>query len=64
MSEVTVRREGAIAIITITLPDQFMTNATVGELNAATEEHLHADDWQGRRGVQMFIEDVAYPENA
>ncbi len=38
MSEIAVRREGALAIITITLPDQFMTNATVGELNAATEE--------------------------
>ncbi len=26
--------------------------------------HLRADDWQGRRGVQLFIEDVAYPENS
>ncbi len=37
MSEVAVRREGAVAILTITLPDQFMTNATVSELNAATD---------------------------
>ena len=26
--------------------------------------HLRADDWQGRRGVQLFIEDAAYPENS
>ena len=38
MSEVTVRRDGAVAILTITLPDQFMTDTTVGELNAATAE--------------------------
>ena len=25
--------------------------------------HLRADDWQGRRGVQLFIEDAALPEN-
>ncbi len=25
--------------------------------------HLRADDWQGRRGVQLFIEDAAFPEN-
>lgn len=25
--------------------------------------HLRADDWQGRRGVQLFIEDAAWPEN-
>jgi single-stranded-DNA-specific exonuclease len=24
--------------------------------------HLRADDWQGRRGVQLFIEDAAWPE--
>ena len=24
--------------------------------------HLRADDWQGRRGVQLFIEDAAFPE--
>jgi enoyl-CoA hydratase len=43
MSEIAVRRDGAIAIITITLPEQFMTDNTVRELNAATEE-LHADE--------------------
>jgi enoyl-CoA hydratase len=37
MSHVSVRREGAVAIITFNLPDQFMTNETVSELNAATE---------------------------
>ena len=26
--------------------------------------HLRADDWQGRRGVQLFIEDAAFPENS
>ena len=26
--------------------------------------HLRADDWQGRRGVQLFIEDAALPENS
>ena len=25
--------------------------------------HLRADDWQGRRGVQLFIEDAAWPED-
>ena len=24
--------------------------------------HLRADDWQGRKGVQLFIEDAAWPE--
>ena len=38
MSEVAVRREGPVAILTITLPDQFMTDVTVSELNAATAE--------------------------
>jgi len=26
--------------------------------------HLRADDWQGRRGVQLFVEDAAFPENS
>ncbi|MDA1099269.1 MAG: enoyl-CoA hydratase/isomerase family protein [Proteobacteria bacterium] len=38
MSEVAVRREGAVAIVTITLPDQFMTDTTVSELDAVTTE--------------------------
>ena len=38
MSQVSLSREGAVAILTITLPDQFMTDETVAELNALTEE--------------------------
>jgi len=38
MPQLSVRREGSVAIVTITLPDQFMTDDTVSELNAVTEE--------------------------
>ena len=24
--------------------------------------HLRADDWQGRKGIQFFIDDAAWPE--
>ncbi len=37
MPQVTLTREGAVAILTITLPDQFMTDDTVAELNTMTE---------------------------
>jgi len=42
MPEVTVRRDGPVAVLTITLPDEFMTEQTVAELNTATAE-LAAD---------------------
>jgi len=38
MPHVVVSRDGPVAILTITLPDQFMTDDTVAELNAATKE--------------------------
>jgi enoyl-CoA hydratase len=38
MPQVSLDREGAVAILTITPPDQFMTDDTVAELNAVTEE--------------------------
>ncbi|MDP6563221.1 MAG: enoyl-CoA hydratase/isomerase family protein [Alphaproteobacteria bacterium] len=43
MSELTVDRRGDIAVLTINLPDNYMTAATVAELNAATAE-LDADE--------------------
>ena len=41
---------------------QAMLSARGGNLHLAG--HLRADDWQGRRGVQLFIEDAAFPENS
>ena len=38
MPQISVTRDGPVAILTITLPDQFMTDEMVDELNAATEE--------------------------
>ncbi len=38
MPHVVVSRDGPVAILTITLPDQFMTDDTVAELNTATKE--------------------------
>ena len=38
MTQVQVKRNDAIAVITITLPDEFMTDVTVAELNAVTAE--------------------------
>lgn len=38
MRQISMARDGAVAILTITLPDQFMTDDTVAELNAVTEE--------------------------
>lgn len=43
MNQVSVEREGPLAIITITLPEGFMTGDTVAELNVVTGD-LAADD--------------------
>ena len=40
---------------------QALLSARGGSLHLAG--HLRADDWQGRRDVQLFIEDAALPEN-
>ncbi len=43
MAQVDVKRDGAVAILTISLPEQFMTDETVAELDAITAE-LDADE--------------------
>ena len=42
MPHVVVSRDGPVAILTITLPDQFMTDDTVAELNAQTSDERYA----------------------